>query len=472
MSRWHRDVCLICSVSLDCEKQFSDIRAIPTQQGYGILFQPPEFRTKPRRLQWPNFRSTCQVHLAGTLPNALLVHYHCILILCWVRRNAPILALTSTLPQISQPCFEPPPSRLEFDIYRMFDHVKDPLVQRLMEAPVELFNAITAYLPPDQALAVASIRDALVLSPRRLISPYRSSVSEIIKSYSSRRRLAHLYEVASYLQGQNVEVGSRDREVGLSPETNAVFVAVGGRRYLHDFCDGDHLASNGRSGFSTVWMGLKNPNQVALMVDEFGIVDVAFEEDNGQLQWILGTEPTTRNIFLERAPTGILSSIKVTYDSIKCRSIRLLPCSGARPRPLLLPNSGQWIPWSFYLGTLFTFPHDDYFIPTVTDIVTPGIIYISYRRDGVISGIHNKPEGNCTQILLGPPAETRSVKFLVLCHSITKSQIPCIQFIHNNRAIPPLPTAFNVQKEEVHSEVKAIWWSNTWRSGFLFNVIK
>jgi hypothetical protein len=51
-----------------------------------------------------------------------------------------------------------------------------------------------------------------------------------------------------------------------------------------------------------------------LMVNEFGIVDVALEENNGQLQWVLGTEPTSRRIFVERAPTGVLSSIKVTYD--------------------------------------------------------------------------------------------------------------------------------------------------------------
>jgi hypothetical protein len=158
------------------------------------------------------------------------------------------------------------------------------------------------------------MRDALMLSPRRLISSYRSSVSEIIKSYSSRRRLAHLYQVASYLHGQNVQVDSREREVSLSPQTNAIFVVIDGRRYLHDFCDGGSTAPNGRSGFSTVWMRLKNPNQVALMVDEFGIVDVAFEQGNGQLQWILGTDPTAQKIFVEKAPTGILSSIKVTYD--------------------------------------------------------------------------------------------------------------------------------------------------------------
>jgi hypothetical protein len=314
LSGWHNDVCLICSVSLDCEKQYPDIRAIPTQRGHGILFRPPEFRKKPRRLQWPNLRSTCQVHLAGTLPNAFLVHYHCILILCWVRGTAPILALTSTLPQTCQPCFEPPPSRLEFDIYRQFDRVKYPLAQRLIKAPMELFNAITAYLPLDQALAIASMRDALDLSPRRLTCPYRSSVSEIINSYASRRRLAHLYDVAFYLQGQNVQVGPRDRVVELSSQTNAIFVAIDGKRYLHDFCDGDHPASNGQSGFITVRMGLKSPNQVALMVNEFGIVDVALEENNGQLQWVLGTEPTSPRIFVERAPTGVLSSIKVTYD--------------------------------------------------------------------------------------------------------------------------------------------------------------
>lgn len=196
----------------------------------------------------------------------------------------------------------------------MYNQARDPLAQRLVDVPVELFNAIIAYLPLDQALAAASMRDALVLSPRRLIPLHRSSVSEIMQSYSSRRRLVHLYDVVSYLQGQNVEVGSRHREVGLSPETNAVFVAINGRRYLHDFSNGYQSASNGRSGFSTVWMGLKNLNQIALMVDEFGIVDVAFEEDNGQLQWILGTEPTSRNIFIERSPTGSLSSIKVTYD--------------------------------------------------------------------------------------------------------------------------------------------------------------
>ncbi|KAF2023214.1 hypothetical protein EK21DRAFT_81419 [Setomelanomma holmii] len=472
VSRWHADVCHICSVSLDCKKQYLDIRAIPTHQGCGVLFQPPEFRSKPTRLQWPNFRSTCQTHMAGTLPNAILVHYHCILILCWVRRNVPILALTSTLPQICQPCFEPPPSRLEFDIYRSFDHVTDPLARRLADAPIELFNAIIAHLQPDQALAVASKRDALMLSPRRLISPYRSSVSEIIKSYSSRRRLAHLYQVASYLQGQNVQVDSREREVGLSPQSNAVFVAINGRRYLHDFCDRGPTATNGRPGYSTVWMKLKNPNQVALMVDEFGIVDAAFEEDNGQLQWILGTDPTDQRISVEKAPTSILSSIKVTYDSIKCRSISLLPCSGTRLRPLLFPNSGEWIPWSFHRGTVFAYPHDEYFIPTVTDIATPDKVYMSYRRDGMFSGIHHKPEGNCTQVPLGPPAEKRVVKFLVLSNSITSSQIQYVQFIYNSQAVPALPMNFRVEREEVHDEVKAIWWGNALRSGLSFNIVK
>jgi hypothetical protein len=282
-----------------------------------------------------------------------------------------------------------------------------------------------------------------IIISRFVICPYRSSVSEIIKSFSSRRRLAHLYDIASYLQDQNVEVGSRDREVSLSPETNAVFVAVGGRRYLHDFCDGYHSASRGQSGFRTTRMGLKNPDQVALMVDEFGIIDVAFEENNGQLQWILGTKPSARNIFVERAPTGKLSSIKVTCDvssiclvgngNLLTNVVRKMPIYKTppmlwRPTPTtFLHNSGRWIPWSFHLGTQFTFPHDDYFVPTVTDITTPDIVYVSYRRDGAISGIHDQPEGNCTQVLLSPPAGTRSLKFLVLCHSLTLSQIPCIQ---------------------------------------------
>jgi hypothetical protein len=139
-------------------------------------------------------------------------------------------------------------------------------------------------------------------------------------------------------------------------------------------------------------------------------------------------------------------------QSVKCRSIRL-PCSGAQPRPLLLPDSGRWIPWSFYLKTPYTFPHDDYFIPSVTDIATPDIVYLSYKRDGVISGIHEKPEGSRTQVPLGPLAKTRSVKLLVLCHSISLSRIPYIQ-VRKERLTPiqnPLTQTVHPQQRS-HSD--------------------
>lgn len=314
LSSWHDDICHICSVPIDCEREHLDIRAVPTNQGRGILFLPPQFKKRPSRLQWPNFRSICQVHQAGSLPNALLVHYHCVLILCWVRKDVPILALTSALPQICQPCIEPPPSRLEFDIYRMFDHIRDPLVQRLANIPAEIFNTIITYLAPDQALAVASTRDALLLNPRRLISPYRSNVGDILQSYFSRRRLAHLYHVAFYLSGERVRIGPRTRKVSLGPHTTAIVITINGKRYLHEFCDEGLLAPEGQSGFSIIRMRLKNPTHVALVVDEFGIIDFAFEQVNGFLRWMLGIDPTTQKIFVEKAPTGRLDNVQVTYD--------------------------------------------------------------------------------------------------------------------------------------------------------------
>ncbi|EGE84052.2 hypothetical protein BDDG_06997 [Blastomyces dermatitidis ATCC 18188] len=235
---------------------------------------------------------------------------------------------------------------------------------------------------------------------------------------------------------------------------------IGRRSYIHHV---SNPTDSDTEGDNLVDYMLNDSKYLAIKSDGIGVVDISFEQRNGQPHWALDTPVRPFHAEISEIRATELQCLRIICDSQKCRAI--IPSNRTGPEPFFsktpFPPNNCWVDCGF--SALELTPGNPFIhIAKATYIPFANLEKIALEVDTSRLGIteirlDSKDERDHVVHFPQPP---RQVKFQV-CTVPLGFKYPYLQFEVNGQWLPQTPSGCTILREELVHNVIGMWWART-----------
>jgi hypothetical protein len=310
MQAYHSRRCGLCGCLVN-ERNTTSYRAVSTQPGAAIEHANIIFDKKSKCISIGSVTSTSWTRSSNSLPHHYLLHNHCLRIFRGACSDSEIplhyvIASASPICQVNpHHCHRLSEldaaalvANFNLDGFHNLNHRLHAshefsnLISRLHELPNELYELVLPYCQADLAVAITACGNP-------------SYFMQLVRQDVARSRITMCIQAASLLCPSTLQQELfTEKVVKLAEKMEATFILTAGAEYLQDIGE---ESSNPDAIHFTIPTG--QPLQLRLLVDERGILNIAFGADiKGRPNWV---RPDTREH-------------DVVLDTRKCTAIRII----------------------------------------------------------------------------------------------------------------------------------------------------